>query len=117
MILSSFFDVFGQVLISRWGLIFFIVNTVIIFGVGQYLLLTYVKRATEGLRTKKGVKATYSLVVVVQYIVIGMLGLMILQMLFNSHYSTLLIIAVTIMSYVPACLYSVFTILQVLYVV
>jgi len=103
MILSSFFDIFGQALVSRWGLILFIANTIIIFGIGQYLLQTYVKRAIKDLRTKKGVKKTYSLVVVVQYIVFGMLGLVILQMLFNSHYSTLLIIVVTIMSYVPAC--------------
>jgi hypothetical protein len=104
MILSSFFDVLGQRLVSTWGLVLFIVNTMIIFGVGQYLLLGYVKQTTEGLRIKKvGIKVTYRIVVVVQYLVCGVLGLIILQMIFNSYYSTWLIIVATIISYVPAC--------------
>jgi hypothetical protein len=76
----------------------------IIFGVGQYLLLGYVNRVTEGLRTKKvGIRVTFRIVVVVQFVVSGVLGLMILQMIFSSHYSTRLTVVATIISYVPAC--------------
>lgn len=104
MILSSFFDVLGQKLVSTWGLVLFIGNTMIIFGVGQYLLLGYVKRATQDLRTKKvGIKITYKIVEVVQYVVCGIIGLIILQIIFYSQYSTKLIIAATIVSYIPAC--------------
>jgi hypothetical protein len=103
MILSTFFDVWGQSLVSRCGLAVFIVNTTVIFGVGQYLLLTYVKHTTEDFQKKKlGIRVTYKVVEVVQYLVAGILALMILQMIFYSQYSIVLIIAATIISYVPA---------------
>ena len=103
MILSSFFDVLGRTLVSTWGLALFVLNTTIFFGVGQYLLLGYVKRATRGLRTKKvEINVTYRIVTIVQYGICLVLGLIILQMIFNSYHSTWLLIAATIISYVPA---------------
>src|SRR5262249_54466323 len=65
--------------------------------------LTYVRQVTEGLRRQKvGIRVTYGIVELVQYLVCGILGLIILQMIFYSQYSTKLIIAATIISYVPA---------------
>jgi len=102
MIISSFIDVIGS-LTSQWGVVLFTVLLAVIFGTGQYLLLGFVKQVSKDLRKKKiDIAVTYRIVVVVQYIVSAILILVVLQIIFGSYYSARLIIAATLVSYIPA---------------
>src|SRR5262249_29301541 len=102
MIISSFIDVIGS-LTSQWGIVLFIVLLAVIFGTGQYLLLGFVKQVSKDLRKKKiDIAVTYRIVVVVQYVVSAILILVVLQIILGSYYSARLIIAATLVSYIPA---------------
>jgi len=102
MIISSFIDVIGS-LTSQWGVVLFTVLLAVIFGTGQYLLLGFVKQVSKDLRKKKvDIAVTYRIVVVVQYVVSAILILMVLQIILGSYYSARLIIATTLVSYIPA---------------
>jgi MFS family permease len=103
MIISSFFDVIGGKLVSRFGLVLFIILLAIIFGAGQYLLLGFVKQVSKDLRKRKrDINLTYKLVDIIQYAVSGILILLITQIILGSYFSTGLIIAATLVSYIPA---------------
>jgi hypothetical protein len=102
MIISSFFDVIGS-LVSQWGITLFTVLLAVIFGTGQYLLLGFVKQVSKDLRKKKvDIAVTYRIVIVVQYVVSAILILVVLQIILGSYYSAKLIIAATLVSYIPA---------------
>jgi len=103
MIISSFFDVIGTKLVSRFGLVLFVMLFAIIFGTGQYLLLGFVKQVSKDLRKRKrDINLTYKLVTIIQYAVSGILILLITQIILGSYFSTRLIIAATLVSYIPA---------------
>ena len=103
MIISSFFDIIGGKLASIFGLVLFIVLLLVIFGTGQYLLLGFVKQASKDLRKRKrDINLTYTLVTIIQYVVFGILILLSIELVFGSYFSTRLIIASTLVSYIPA---------------
>jgi hypothetical protein len=65
MIISSFFDIIGGKLASTLGLVLFIVLLVVIFGMGQYLLLGFVQQVSKDLRKRKrDINLTYRLVTI-----------------------------------------------------
>ena len=108
MIISSFFDIIGGKLASIFGLVLFIVLLLVIFGTGQYLLLGFVRKASKDLRKRKrDINLTYTLVTIIQYVVFGILILLSIELVFGSYFSTRLIIASTLVSYIPAARYHV----------
>jgi hypothetical protein len=108
MIISSFIDVLGNFGSLTWRVVPFVIIYTIIYGVGQYLLLGFVKQVSRDLRSKKrDIDIMYRIVVIIQYVVSAILLVIILQIIlsafsYNHHYSIYLIIAATIVSYIPA---------------
>jgi hypothetical protein len=108
MLISSFSDVFLPEVHSSTqnvtGLIVsFIVLAIIIYGGGQLLLNGFVKRVSTELRNKKrDIGLMYKVLIIIQYIIVSIISVIILQIIFLHQYSTSLIILATIVSYVPA---------------
>jgi hypothetical protein len=100
MVISSFFDIIGK---KVSAMLIFMVLLAIIFAGGQYILLGFVKSVSKGLRSKKtDINITYRAVTIIQYVISVILVILVLQILLASYFSSSLIIAATIVSYIPA---------------
>lgn len=77
----------------------------LIFSVGQYLILSFVRTRIHGAGTQhdsKLLSRLYKLVVIIQYALIVILGALILQMVFTSSYNTIFLEVVIWINYVLA---------------
>jgi hypothetical protein len=77
----------------------------LIFSVGQYLILSFVRTRIHGAGTQydnKLLSGLYKLVVIIQYALIVILGALILQMVFTSSYNTIFLEVVIWINYVLA---------------
>jgi hypothetical protein len=77
----------------------------LIFSVGQYLILSFVRTRIHGAGTQhesKLLSGLYKLVVIIQYVLIVILGALILQMVFTSSYNTIFLKVVIWINYVLA---------------
>lgn len=94
MLISSFSDVFLPEVHSSTqnvtGLIVsFIVLAIIIYGGGQLLLNGFVKRVSTELRNKKrDIGLMYKVLIIIQYIIVSIISVIILQIIFLHQYST-----------------------------
>lgn len=91
-VLSNLTDVAGQELASSRGIILFFVNTSILFIISQYLLLGYVRKsslAIRKIRREQGV--IHKSVISIQFLLIAIFCLIVLQLVFDSYYSTVLL--------------------------
>lgn len=78
--------------------------TALIFSVGQYLILSFVRtRNREGTQhDSKLLSSLYKLVAIIQYALIVILGSLILQMVFTSSYKTLFLEVIIWINYTLA---------------
>lgn len=77
----------------------------LVFSVGQYLILSYVKARYRERRTQYEsalLNTIFKLVVIIQYALVAILGSLILQMVFTSRYNTFFLEFVIWINYVPA---------------
>jgi hypothetical protein len=86
--------------ITNMGIIFF-VGVGITYVIGQYLLLKYVQAvAKKGRMTEVlHINLTHKCVSIGQYVLVGVLVVVVLQMILTSSYSVVLLITVTSISY------------------
>jgi len=99
-ILSNISDVIGSRLISVWELLAFIVIVTTIFGTGQILLQRHIQQANMELPKKKPKRNIMHLAVkLTQYVLIGILAFIIIQMVFSSQYYTISVIVMTTIGY------------------
>ena len=73
---------------TGWGFAAFIGIT-IVYVVGQYLILEFLKQKSESIRLRSPLfNKLFSIVRIVQYVLIASIVFIILQILVNSYYST-----------------------------
>lgn len=104
MLIGSFYDVVREELTySGLGVLIFLALVAVIYGLGQYILLGFVKRASKSLRTKSvPFNALYAATVTIQFGITAILLIMVAQMTTGSHYDLRLIVAGTALSTVTA---------------
>jgi MFS family permease len=118
MIISSFYDVLTSTLLSddlqfqtsdllsavTTTIILFIVITAIIYGVGWPFFSALINNAGKSLRKSPMpyFEPISKALTIIKYSIFAILGLLVIEMLFFSYYHTLLIIAATMISYIPA---------------
>jgi hypothetical protein len=118
MIISSFYDVLTPTLLPNdtqfqtsdllsavtTTIILFIVITAIIYGVGWQFFSALIDNAGKSLRKSPMpyFEQISKVLTIIKYAIFAILGLLVIEMLFFSYYHTLLIIAATMISYIPA---------------
>jgi hypothetical protein len=96
--ISSMVDILKDFSVSFWGVLLFI-GISIVYGVGQYLILGIVKaKNKEKEISRTHFNALEKIVTIIQYLLIGLLVLVILQIILNSGYSTIMLRIATIIS-------------------
>ena len=84
---------------SDFGIASFFV-IVILSAIGQYFFLEFIKRKTSEIRARAiYLKLLHSAVTIVQYVLLGILAFMLLQILVMSQYPVSILTAATILSY------------------
>ena len=77
---------------SSWGFAAFIAIT-IVYGVGQYLILDFVKQKSKSIRLKSRLfNKLFTIMIIVQYVLTASIVFIILQIFLNSYYSTSMLI-------------------------
>jgi len=78
-------------LASIWGIVAFIIIAAA-YGISQYFVLEFVKRRIEAIRIKSFFyRILNSTVTITQYVLTSTFALIVLQILLNSHYNTVLV--------------------------
>lgn len=84
---------------SKWGISLFVVLA-IVFAASQYLLLRFVISKTKYIRSKSFlIDSLLKIVILSQYVLLGILIIIISQILFTSQYDTALLIWSTLISF------------------
>lgn len=106
MTFSTFSDILKEQSVSSfWRLVLFITTILTIYGAGQYFLLSFLKQMSNGVRSKESYfNKLYNLLTIAQYIIAGILFLIIFQILLTFHYYIVSTIAATTISYALACI-------------
>lgn len=74
-----------------WGVAAFTI-TVVTYGIGQYFILQFVKAKSKNVRVNSAFfRILTSTVLIVQYIITAIFGLLVLQILLNWYYSTVIL--------------------------
>ncbi len=116
MIISSFYDVLTSSLlpndiqfqtsdfVSATTIILFIVITAIIYGVGWTFFSALIDNAGKSLQKSPMpyFEQISKALTIIKYAIFGILSLLVIEMLFFSYYHSFLLIAATVVSYVPA---------------
>lgn len=117
MIISSFYDVLTSSLLSNdtqfqtsdfvsavTTIILFIVITAIIYGIGWPFLTTLIDNAGKSLRKSPMpyFEQISKSLTIIKYAIFAILCVLVIEMLFFSYYHSLLLIAATVVSYIPA---------------
>jgi hypothetical protein len=99
---ANIYDLISKELASSWGLIFFISNSSIIFVIGLQLLLGYIKKKSNNLRTSNSAfNKLYKLVKVAQFLIISVFLIMVIQIITTSQYSIIWLIIIVVVSSIP----------------
>ncbi|MGH9984272.1 MAG: hypothetical protein ACRD8W_09985 [Nitrososphaeraceae archaeon] len=103
MMISTFFDFIAASLTSELGILLFFYIGMITYILGLYLLLKDIKYTSSKVGARnRFFKIIHETTSTVQYIIIAILVLVTIQMILTSKFSTIAIIAATVISYVPA---------------
>jgi MFS family permease len=117
MIISSFYDVLTSSLLPNdiqfqtsnfvsavTTIILFIVIIAITYGVGWPFFSALIDNAGKSLPKSpmRYFEPISKALTIIKYAIFGILGLLIIEMLFFSYYHTILLIAATVVSYIPA---------------
>lgn len=104
MFLGTFFDILKKQLSSEAGMIFFIIISLFLFSIGQFFLMRFVKEKGREIRKSTPFEAITKGTTVIQYIILAIISVMIIQMIFSSKYSRDLIILATVIGTLPTTL-------------
>jgi signal transduction histidine kinase len=72
---------------TNWGFSAFI-SVAIVYAIGQYLVLEFVKQRSVGIRSKSHFNSLSTVVTIVQYVLTAIFVFVILQIFLNSYYYT-----------------------------
>jgi hypothetical protein len=98
--LSNISDVTSSRLTSVWGLLAFVVIVATVFGSGQILLQRHIQQANMELGKKKPKRNIMQLTATLtQYVLMGILAFIIIQMVFSSQYYTVPVVVMTTIGY------------------
>lgn len=99
--LSNISDMIAPQAASAWGIALFVGIIAAAFVPGQYFLSGYVKQVSAELRSKKkDLNTMYWIVTITQFVLMAVLLAIILQLIFESQYYTILLVAATMIGYV-----------------
>ena len=101
MLLGTFFDVLRLQLISGWGIVIFTAIVMVLYGIGQYFLMKFAKMIIADLKTTASFGISASLISISQYTLLTIFLLIVLQMIFTSHYYMGMIIVATAIGTIP----------------
>jgi len=103
MCLSTFSDILKEK--AAWGFALFVAIVVIIYGPGQHFVLGFLKYLSKGVRSKAPyLDRLYKMIRMVQYVIAGILFLIIFQIVLTSHYYVLSTVIATTLGYGLACI-------------
>lgn len=92
-------DFLASQLISDFGIATFCISAIIL-GISQFIILRYVDRKISYLRSKSSsVKYMHRIVVVIQYLLLTIISVLIIQIVITSEYSTYTLLMITAISY------------------
>jgi hypothetical protein len=98
--LSNLSDIIARHVASAWGIALFVTIVAAAFAAGQYFLSGYVKRVSAEFRSKKtDLSVMYWIVTITQFVLMAVLFAIILQLIFDSQYYTILLVAATMIGY------------------
>jgi hypothetical protein len=103
-ILSRFFDVIGEPLVSPWGILIFAVITATAYYGGLYLLLAFGKLSHDMHRGSSLLNRMYGVARIAQYAIAAVFLIIIMQLVLLSEYNFALIVAGTTISHIPAAI-------------
>jgi hypothetical protein len=99
--LSNLSDMIGGQAASAWGIALFVTIVAAAFVAGQNFLSGYVKRISAELRSKKrDLNAMYWIVAITQFVLMAVLFAIILYLIFESQYYTILLVTATMIGYI-----------------
>src|SRR6476659_912879 len=88
-------DFLSSELISDFGIATFCISAIIL-GISQFIILRYVDRKISYLRSKSSsVKYMHRSVVVIQYLLLAIISILIIQIVVTSEYSIYTLIMIT----------------------
>jgi hypothetical protein len=103
MITGSSYDVLREELATPLGILLFAATVAALYIAGQYVLMGFVKQASEGLRTRSvSFNAIYVATITSQYVIIAILILLVAQIATGSYYDIRLVVAGMALSTMPA---------------
>jgi hypothetical protein len=73
----------------------------VLYGIGQYFLVRFAKMIISDLKTTASFGISANLISIFQYVLLTIFLLIVLQMIFISHYYTVLIIVATAIGTIP----------------
>ena len=92
-------DFLSSELISDFGIATFCISAIIL-GISQFIILRYVDRKISYLRSKSSsVKSMHRIVVIIQYILLVIISVLIIQIVITSQYSIYTLFVITAISY------------------
>jgi hypothetical protein len=99
IVVSTVIDFFQPQISSEPGIIFFALVG-LAFAVGQYFVLSFVKQKTKAIKSTSGsVRAMDKCTIIIQYALIAIFVILILQMVLTASYSSILLTATVTLSY------------------
>ena len=97
---------------TSWGFAAFIAIT-IVYAVGQYLILEFVKQKSKSIRLKSRLfNKLFTIMTIVQYVLTASIVFIILQIFLNSYYSTSILIWSSSIDYAMASIVMVILALE-----
>lgn len=92
-------DFLSSQLISDFGIATFCIS-VIVLGISQFIILRYVDRKIRYLGSKSSsVKTMHKIVVIIQYLLLAIVSILIIQIVITSQYSIYTLFMITAISY------------------
>jgi hypothetical protein len=92
-------DFLASQLISDFGIATFCISAIIL-GISQFIILRYVDRKISYLRSKSSsVKYMHRIVVVIQYLLLAIISVLIIQIVITTQYSIYTLLMITAISY------------------
>ena len=103
MVTGSSYDILREQLASSFGVLLFAAAVAALYITGQYVLVGFVKQASESLRTRSAsFNAIYVATMMSQYVIIAILVGLVVQIATGSYYDMRLVLAGMAFSTIPA---------------
>jgi hypothetical protein len=100
-ILGTFFDIFKDQLTSNMGLVIFSAISILLYSIGQYYLLGFVRKISKDVKMAGIMNKIATITQTTQYILLAILLMIVTQMVLLSQYSLGLFLAATALGTLP----------------